>query len=157
MSNTSVQLVWRESVKQPSTTPLNSFQQRQNMAGPVHRETAREKFNIREHPRACETRIHTLQSRHEAAVGKIPASTFTVFFFFFTFKVKLSCAFGLQPGTTPQAQTSGACQKPRENPTGTGLLQALYLHSLSCCRVGLQVSGLFLRQDSQVYWVIYSS
>ena len=46
MSNTSVQLVWRESVKQLSTTPLNSDQARKkkkNMAAPVHRNTAREK------------------------------------------------------------------------------------------------------------------
>ena len=44
LSNTSIQLVWGESVKQLSTTTLNSFiQARQIMAAPMHRDTARQK------------------------------------------------------------------------------------------------------------------
>ena len=42
MSKTSVQQVWQDRVKQLSTTPLTSFEQRSNTAAPMHRDTARE-------------------------------------------------------------------------------------------------------------------
>ena len=38
MSNTSVQLVWRESMKQLTTTLMNSDQANQNMVAPMHRD-----------------------------------------------------------------------------------------------------------------------
>ena len=43
MNNTSEELVWRESVRQLSTTALNSFKARQIMSAPMHGATAREK------------------------------------------------------------------------------------------------------------------
>ena len=43
LSNTSVQLVWREGVKHFSTTPLNSLKAKQIMAECIHLDTAREK------------------------------------------------------------------------------------------------------------------
>ena len=55
MGNLSVQLVWRDRVRQLSTTPLNSFKQgKTRQRTSIHRDTAREKFVNRLNYRASE-------------------------------------------------------------------------------------------------------